>query len=70
MHKRFKIVIVLVLIGLAYPSDISNSRQTALTRAIEKIGPAVASINVQSHTIKRLRIFGPFYTQEKYPMYP
>ena len=68
MHKRFKKVIALVFIGLAYSTDISNSRQTALTRAIEKIGPAVASINVQSHTIKRLRIFGPFYTQEKYPM--
>ena len=70
MHKRFKIVIVLVLIGLAYSSDISNSRQTALTRAIEKIGPAVASINIEQHvsSISFDPFFGFMFPREIYPM--
>ena len=70
MHKRFNKVIVLVLIGLAYPSDISNSRQTALTRAIEKIGPAVASINIEQHvsSISFDPFFGFMFPREIYPM--
>ena len=70
MHKRFKNVIVLVLIGFVYPSDISSSRQTALTRAIEKIGPAVASINIEQHisSISFDPFFGFMFPREIYPM--
>ena len=70
MHKRFNNVIVSVLIGLAYSSDISNSRQTALTRAIEKIGPAVASINIEQHvsSISFDPFFGFMFPREIYPM--
>ena len=70
MHKKFKKVILLVLIGLAHSSDISNSRQTALTRAIEKIGPAVASINIEQHvsSISFDPFFGFMFPREIYPM--
>ena len=70
MHKKFKKVILLLLIGLAYSSDISNSRQTALTRAIEKIGPAVASINIEQHvsSISFDPFFGFMFPREIYPM--
>ena len=30
-------------------NNVSQSRETAITRAIEKVGPAVASINVEQH---------------------
>lgn len=37
----------LFLMGMLYgQADITSSRQTAITRAIEKVGPSVASINV------------------------
>ena len=55
---------------MAYSSDISNSRQTALTRAIEKIGPAVASINIEQHvsSISFDPFFGFMFPREIYPM--
>ncbi len=68
MYKLFQNIFIIIFLGLTYGKGIEESRHTALTRAIEKVGPAVASINVQSHTIKRLQIIGPFYTQKKYPM--
>ena len=70
MHKKFKKVFLLVLIGLAHSFDISNSRQTALTRAIEKIGPAVASINIEQHvsSISFDPFFGFMFPREIYPM--
>ena len=70
MHKKFKKVFLLLLIGLAHSSDISSSRQTALTRAIEKIGPAVASINIEQHvsSISFDPFFGFMFPREIYPM--
>ena len=70
MHKKIKKVILLLLIGLAHSSDISSSRQTALTRAIEKIGPAVASINIEQHvsSISFDPFFGFMFPREIYPM--
>ena len=42
------VALLLLLVGLLYgQSDIHNSRKTAITKAIEKVGPAVASINVE-----------------------
>jgi len=55
---------------LAHSFDISNSRETALTRAIEKIGPAVASINIEQHvsSISFDPFFGFMFPREIYPM--
>ena len=44
--------------------EITNSRHTAITRAIEKVGPAVASINVEQN----LSFFGFMFPREVYPM--
>ena len=50
--KYLKKIVTLILIGLASASDISQSRQTALTKAIEKIGIQIpikrANIQVDS----------------------
>ena len=70
MHKYLKKIVTLILIGLASASDISQSRQTALTKAIEKIGPAVASINIEQHvsSISFDPFFGFMFPRELYPM--
>ena len=39
--------------------NILSSRQTAITRAIDLVGPAVASINVEQHTSSVS--FDPFF---------
>jgi len=49
MNKKIAVVFigVTVLISVLWgQSDLSRSRETAITRAIEKVSPAVASINV------------------------
>ena len=70
MHKYLKKIVTFILIGLASASDISQSRQTALTKAIEKIGPAVASINIEQHvsSISFDPFFGFMFPRELYPM--
>ncbi len=47
MHKqKFKIILIIVTwVSIAF-SDVSQGRETAITRAIKKVGPSVASINV------------------------
>jgi len=47
-----------------------QSRETAITRAIEKVGPAVASINVEQHvsSISFDPFFGFMYPRDIYPM--
>ena len=47
MHKPFQKIFIVIFLGLTYGKNIEGSRHTALTRAIEKVGPAVASINVE-----------------------
>ena len=49
---------------------ITASRETAITRAIEKVGPAVASINVEQHvsSVSFDPFFGFIYPREIYPM--
>ena len=51
-------------------NDISSSRETAITRAINKVGPAVASINVEQHisSISLDPFLGFIYPKEIYPM--
>ena len=46
-NKILKIILFLSIVLEA--NDISSSRETAITRAINKVGPAVASINVEQH---------------------
>jgi len=55
---------------MPYADEISNSRETAITRAIEKVGPAVASINVEQHIapVSFDPFFGFMYPREIYPM--
>ena len=55
-----KIILVhLFLVSGILASDIAKSRETAITRAIEKVGPAVASINVEQHVSSFS--FDPFF---------
>ena len=50
-----------MIYGLLYgQSDIYNSRKTAITKAIEKVGPAVASINVEQ-TVSAFSSPDPFF---------
>lgn len=50
--------------------EITNSRHTAITRAIEKVGPAVASINVEQNlsSVSFDPFFGFMFPREVYPM--
>ncbi len=51
-------------------NNVSQSRKTAITRAIEKVGPAVASINVEQHisSVSFDPFFGLMYPKDIYPM--
>jgi len=53
-----------------YAGNITKSRHTAITRAIEKIGPAVASINVEQNlsSVSFDPFFGFMFPREIYPM--
>ena len=50
--------------------NIDANRKTVITRAIEKVGPAVASINVEQHiaSLSYDPFFGFIYPNEIYPM--
>ena len=67
-NKILKIILFscIVLEG----NDISSSRETAITHAINKVGPAVASINVEQHisSISLDPFLGFIYPKEIYPM--
>ena len=69
MNKLFQISLFVVC-SLLSRDGISASRQTAITRAIEKVGPAVASINVEQHisSVSFDPFFGFMYPREIYPM--
>ncbi len=65
-----KIIVILVFNSFLFGNNINNSRETAITRAIKKIGPAVVSINVEQKTSSLS--FDPFlgfmYPREIFPM--
>ena len=67
-NKILKIILFLCIVLEA--NDISSSRETAITRAINKVGPAVASINVEQHisSISLDPFLGFIYPKEIYPM--
>ena len=48
-HNKISLFIIFITTMLCGQSEIDNSRETAITRAIEKVGPSVASINVQQN---------------------
>ena len=56
---RKVIPIYFFLVSGILPDEIAISRETAITRAIERVGPAVASINIEQH-ITSLS-FDPFF---------
>ena len=70
MHKHYLRFIICLTVSIPYADEISKSRETAITRAIEKVGPAVASINVEQHisSVSYDPFFGFMYPREIYPM--
>ena len=70
MHKYYFRFIICLTVSIPYADEISKSRETAITRAIEKVGPAVASINVEQHisSVSYDPFFGFMYPREIYPM--
>lgn len=69
MIKSIHIALILS-ITILMGDSISSSRETAITRAIEKVGPAVASINVEQHvsSVSFDPFFGFMYPREIHPM--
>ena len=63
---------IILLLHIAYgQAGIESSRRTAITSAIEKVGPAVACINVEQHISaysSQDPFFRYFYPPEIYPM--
>ena len=70
MNKHYLRFIICLTVSIPYADEISKSRETAITRAIEKVGPAVASINVEQHisSVSYDPFFGFMYPREIYPM--
>ena len=70
MNNKIPKIFFLFLIVSMDADDISASRETAITRAINKVGPAVASINVEQHisSIGLDPFFGFIYPKNIYPM--
>ena len=70
MYKYFLRFIICLTVSIPFADGISKSRETAITRAIEKVGPAVASINVEQHisSVSYDPFFGFMYPREIYPM--
>tara|TARA_A100001037_G_C15140959_1_gene633686 strand:+ start:2232 stop:3308 length:1077 start_codon:yes stop_codon:yes gene_type:complete len=67
---RILSILLILFSRLLSGGDIDASRQSAITRAIEKVGPAVASINVEQHisSVTFDPFFGFMYPREIYPM--
>ena len=60
-----------IAVNIFAQPNVNSSRKTAITRAIEKVGPAVACINVQQNVIAYTTsdpFFRYFFPPEIYPM--
>ncbi len=71
MYNYFLLIIILVsIIKSDIKTDIDYNRKTVITRAIEKVGPSVASINVEQNisSLSYNPFFGFIYPNEIYPM--
>jgi len=65
-----RLFVIVLFSSSIFGNEISNSRETSITRAIKKIGPSVVSINVEQSTSSFS--FDPFlgfmYPREIFPM--
>ena len=70
-NHKISLFIFFIVAFLYGQSNIDSSRKTAITRAIEKVGPAVACINVQQNVSAYSTsdpFFRYFFPPEIYPM--
>ncbi|MAL64921.1 MAG: hypothetical protein CMF94_02335, partial [Candidatus Marinimicrobia bacterium] len=70
MIKIYLFIFVIQMFGNINAKNILSSRETAITRAIDLVGPAVASINVEQQTasVSFDPFFGIIYPKDIYPM--
>ncbi|MBI86918.1 MAG: 2-alkenal reductase [Candidatus Marinimicrobia bacterium] len=70
MIKIYLFIFGIQIFGNINAKNILSSRETAITRAIDLVGPAVASINVEQHTssVSFDPFFGIIYPKDIYPM--
>ena len=70
MIKVYIFLLTFNSLAITYSNSISASRETAITRAIKLVGPAVASINVEQNTssVSFDPFFGLIYPKDIYPM--
>ena len=70
-HNKVIVLMLYIAVNLFSQSNVDSSRKTAITRAIEKVGPAVACINVQQNVSAYTTsdpFFRYFFPPEIYPM--
>ena len=70
-HTKVIVLILYIAVNLFSQPNVDSSRETAITRAIEKVGPAVACINVQQNVSAYTTsdpFFRYFFPPEIYPM--
>ena len=70
-HTKVIVLMLYIAVNLFAQPNVDSSRNTAITRAIEKVGPAVACINVQQNVSAYTTsdpFFRYFFPPEIYPM--
>ena len=70
-HTKVIVLMLYIAVNLFAQPNVDSSRKTAITRAIEKVGPAVACINVQQNVSAYTTsdpFFPYFFPPEIYPM--
>ena len=70
-HTKVIVLLLYIAVNLFAQPNVDSSRKTAITRAIEKVGPAVACINVQQNVSAYTTsdpFFRYFFPPEIYPM--
>ena len=70
-HTKVIVLMLYIAVNLFDQPNVDSSRKTAITRAIEKVGPAVACINVQQNVSAYTTsdpFFRYFFPPEIYPM--
>ena len=70
-HTKIIVLMLYIAVNLFAQPNVDSSRKTAITRAIEKVGPAVACINVQQNVSAYTTsdpFFRYFFPPEIYPM--
>ena len=70
-HTKVIVLMLYIAVNIFAQPNVDSSRKTAITRAIEKVGPAVACINVQQNVSAYTTsdpFFRYFFPPEIYPM--